>query len=117
MSLKKSIQEAAASHNSTQSRLTALQKVLSEAEQDKRLLQVSKTEGKQGCEHSWWSVRWCLLCAYKDQLDEARASVGEGRRNMAALTERLQSLQSELNLSELRREELKSELNSTQEVK
>lgn len=45
-SLKKSLQEAAASHGSTQSRLAALQKALSAAEQDKRLLQVSETEGK-----------------------------------------------------------------------
>lgn len=43
-SLKKSLQEAAASHGSTQSRLAALQKMLSAAEQDKRLLQVSETE-------------------------------------------------------------------------
>lgn len=116
-SLKKSIQEAAASHSSTQSRLAALQKMLSEAEQDKRLLQVSKTEGKEGCEQCWWSVKWWLLYTNKDQMDEARASVGEGRRNMAALTERVQSLQSELNQSELRREELEAELNSTQEVR
>lgn len=60
MSLKKSIQEAAASHNNTQSRVTALQKVLSEAEQDKRLLQVSKTEGKQGCEHSYHNIMLSL---------------------------------------------------------
>lgn len=49
-SLKKSLQEAAASHSSTQSRLAALQKTLSESEQAKRLLQVSDTEGKQGCD-------------------------------------------------------------------
>lgn len=46
-SLKKSLQEATASHASTQSRLAALQKTLSVAEQDKRLLQVSETEGKK----------------------------------------------------------------------
>lgn len=36
---------------------------------------------------------------------------------MAALTERVQSLQSELDQSELRREELEAELNNTQEVR
>lgn len=46
-SLKKSLQEATASHGSTQSRLAALQKTLSVAEQDKRLLQVSEAEGKK----------------------------------------------------------------------
>lgn len=46
-SLKNSLQEAAASHSGTQSRLAALQKALSVAEQDKRLLQVRQTEGKK----------------------------------------------------------------------
>lgn len=36
---------------------------------------------------------------------------------MAALTERVQNLQSELSQSELRREELEAELSSTQEVR
>lgn len=36
---------------------------------------------------------------------------------MAALTERVQSLQSELDHSELRREELEAELTNTQEVR
>ncbi len=50
-------------------------------------------------------------------MDESRASVVEGKRSTAALTERVQSLQSELNESELRREELETELNNTQEVR
>lgn len=41
-SLRKSLQEAAASHSSTQSRLATLQKTLTEAEQTKRMLQVSE---------------------------------------------------------------------------
>lgn len=45
-SLRKSLQEAAASHSSHQSRLAALQKVLTEAEHDKRLLQVRETGEK-----------------------------------------------------------------------
>lgn len=49
-------------------------------------------------------------------MDEARASLAEGKRNMAVLTERVQSLESDLNQSELRREELEAELNNTQEV-
>lgn len=44
-------------------------------------------------------------------------SAAEARRNMAALSERVQSLQSELNHSELRREELQTELTNTQEVR
>ena len=50
-------------------------------------------------------------------MDETRASMVEGKRNMAALTERVQSLQSELNQSELRREELETELSNAQEVR
>lgn len=46
-SLKKSLQEASAAHSCTQSRLAALQKTLSAAEQDKRLLQVSGTGGQK----------------------------------------------------------------------
>lgn len=57
------------------------------------------------------------LCTKKDQLDEARVSAAEARRNMAAVSERVQSLQSELNHSELRREELQTELTNTQEVR
>lgn len=49
-------------------------------------------------------------------MDEVRASFAEARRNLAALTERVQSLQSELSQSELRREELEVELNNAQEV-
>lgn len=41
-SLRKSLQEAVASHSSTQSRLATLQKTLTEAEQTKRMLQVSE---------------------------------------------------------------------------
>lgn len=50
-------------------------------------------------------------------MDEARASLVEGKRNTATLTERVQSLESELNQSELRRGELEAELNNTQEVR
>lgn len=50
-------------------------------------------------------------------MDEARASLVEGKKNMSALTERVQSLQSELNQSELRREDLEAELDKTQEVR
>lgn len=47
-SLNQSLQEVAAAHSSTQTRLAALQKSLSTAEQDKRHLQVSETETKTG---------------------------------------------------------------------
>lgn len=50
-------------------------------------------------------------------MDETRVSLVEGKRSTATLTERVQSLQSELNQSELRREELEAELNNTQEVR
>ena len=50
-------------------------------------------------------------------MDEVRASHGEARRNVSTLTERVQSLQGELNLSEMRREELEAELSNAQEVK
>lgn len=40
-SLSQSLQDAAASHSSTQGRLAALQKTLTATEQDKRLQQVS----------------------------------------------------------------------------
>ena len=50
-------------------------------------------------------------------MDEVQVSLMEGKRNIATLTERVQSLQCELNQSELRREELEAELNNTQEVK
>lgn len=45
-SLRKSLQEAAASQSGHQSRLAALQKILTESERDKQLLQVSETGGK-----------------------------------------------------------------------
>lgn len=50
-------------------------------------------------------------------MDEARSSLTEAKRSMAALTERVQSLQGELSQSELRREELEAELNNTLEVR
>lgn len=50
-------------------------------------------------------------------MDEARAAALEGRRSMGSVTERVQSLQSEMNQSELRREELEAELTNTQEVR
>ena len=49
-------------------------------------------------------------------MDEARVSLAEGRRSLAALGERMESLQSELSQSELRREHMEMELASTQEV-
>lgn len=49
-------------------------------------------------------------------MDEVRASSSETRRSMVTLTERLQSLQTELSQSELRREELEVELSNSQEV-
>lgn len=60
---------------------------------------------------------WRLILVIKERMDEARASLAEVKRNMATLTEHVQSLQSELNQSELRRQELEAELNNTQEVK
>ena len=50
-------------------------------------------------------------------MDEVRASLLEGKRNLVTLTERVQNLQSELDQSELRREEVEAELNNTQEVR
>lgn len=50
-------------------------------------------------------------------MDASRASLAEARRNTATLTERVQSLQTELTESELRREEVESELKSAQEVR
>lgn len=49
-------------------------------------------------------------------MDASRASLAEAKRNTATLTERVQSLQSELTQSELRRDQLEAELNNTQEV-
>lgn len=49
-SLRKSLQEAAASQGSHQSRLAALQKMLTEAERDKRLLQVSQKNAKSAAD-------------------------------------------------------------------
>lgn len=50
-------------------------------------------------------------------MDEARTSAADARRTAAALSERAESLQSDLNHSELRREELETELTNTQEVR
>lgn len=58
-----------------------------------------------------------ITLSLKERMDEVRASSAEARRNVATLTERMQNLQSDLNQSELRREELEAELNNTQEVK
>uniref|UniRef100_A0A8C7GH56 Ciliary rootlet coiled-coil, rootletin n=1 Tax=Oncorhynchus kisutch TaxID=8019 RepID=A0A8C7GH56_ONCKI len=88
--LSQSLQEATAAHSATQGRLVALQKTLGLAEQDRRHLQ--------------------------ERVDVARASLAEGKRGMVALTERVQSLQTELTQSELRRGELEAELAHTQEV-
>ena len=59
------------------------------------------------------------LCALnvKERADEARVSLAEGRRSLAALAESMESLQSELSQSELRREHVETELASTQEVR
>uniref|UniRef100_A0A3P9BZZ5 Ciliary rootlet coiled-coil, rootletin n=1 Tax=Maylandia zebra TaxID=106582 RepID=A0A3P9BZZ5_9CICH len=57
-----------------------------------------------------------LFYAVKEQMDASRASLAEARRNTATLTERVQSLQTELTESELRREEVESELKSAQEA-
>lgn len=58
-----------------------------------------------------------LFYAVKEQMDASRASLAEARRNTATLTERVQNLQTELTESELRREEVESELKSAQEVR
>lgn len=50
-------------------------------------------------------------------MDEARTLAADARRTAAALSERVESLQSDLNHSELRREELETELTNTQEVR
>lgn len=50
-------------------------------------------------------------------MDGARASLTDGKRGMTTLTERVQSLQSELTQSDLRRGELEAELAHTQEVR
>lgn len=50
-------------------------------------------------------------------MDDARTSLAEVKRNMATHTESVQTLETKLNQSELRREELEAELNNTQEVK
>lgn len=54
-SLRKSLQEAAASHSSTQSRLATLQKMLTEAEQTKRMLQVNE---------AFWSNEVVIVVKY-----------------------------------------------------
>lgn len=50
-------------------------------------------------------------------MDEARAALSEGKRNVVILTEHVQSLQSELEQSKLRREEAEAELNNIQKVR
>lgn len=42
--------------------------------------------------------------------------MSDGKRNIGVLTERVQTLQSELTQSQLRRSELEAELHNTQEV-
>ncbi len=49
-------------------------------------------------------------------MDGLRASVSDGKRNISVLTERVQTLQSELTQSHLHRSELEAELHNTQEV-
>lgn len=43
--------------------------------------------------------------------------MSDGKRNIGVLTERVQTLQSELTQSQLRRSELEAELHNTQEVR
>lgn len=60
---------------------------------------------------------WWLIFTSKEKTEEARTSVSEGKRNITGLTEHVERLQSELNQSELRREELETELSNCQEVR
>lgn len=57
-----------------------------------------------------------MSCVFQERVDGLRASSSDGKRNIAALTERVQTLQSELSQSQLRRSELETELHNTQEV-
>lgn len=57
-----------------------------------------------------------MSCVFQERVDGLRASASDGKRNIAALTERVQTLQSELSQSQLRRSELETELHNTQEV-
>lgn len=114
-SLRKSLQEAVASQSGHQSRLAALQKMLTEAERDKQLLQVSETGGK--IQTALMINSLSSFWTNKEQLEEARTSAAEGKRSSTSISERIQSLQVELSQSERRREELEAELRNTQEVK
>lgn len=113
-SFRKSLQEAAASQSGHQSRLAALQKMLTEAERDKQLLQVSEHGRK--IQPALVANSRSFFWTNKEQLEEARASAAEGKRSSASVSERIQSLQVELGQSERRREELEVELKNTQEV-
>lgn len=53
----------------------------------------------------------------QERVDGLRASMSDGKRNIGVLTERVQTLQSELTQSQLRRSELEAELHNTQEVR
>lgn len=117
-SLNQSLQEAATAHSSAQSRLAALQKTLTVAEQDKRLQQVSEMHQNTSLKQRGCNIMFSRrIFVIKERMDEARASLTEVKRNVATLTERVQSLQGELNQSEMRGQELEAELSNTQEVK
>lgn len=74
------------------------------------------TDNKNGAGKNRTVMRWSFG-TNKEQLDEARASAADVRKSLAAVTERVQSLQSEWNQSELRQQELEAELSNTQEVR
>lgn len=52
----------------------------------------------------------------QERVDSMRASLSEGKHAVETLTERMQNLQAELTQSQLRRQELETELADTQEV-
>lgn len=62
------------------------------------------------------SVCNSVCVCVQERVDELRAALSEGKLAVASLTDRVQTLQSELTLSQQRREELETELNNTQEV-
>lgn len=64
------------------------------------------------CRNYFWSIP-----PPQERVDATRGSLSEGKRNIAGLTEHVQSLQADLAQSELRREELEAELSHTQEVR
>lgn len=58
------------------------------------------------------------MCGFfQERADEFRSSMSDGKRNITSLMERVQTLQSELSQSQLRRSEIETELCNTQEVR